>query len=371
MLSELRIAWAALVIGGCGSTDAVPMADLAERWSASECIQTAGQPEPNIVVKEDATPACLLAIQASGVVLAIDQVDPVPPIVELGNGSFVAPTTGRDEFGLWSSTGQFLKTVGRRGPGPGEVQVVTAVYTGRSRDTIYVADAPEQMEVFTAHGTWIRGAAVPDISQYERVVFLDSGDLLLTGRGEATYTIVSGSNGEILRSFGDADLSVQGGAMTHRQLAYAGGDSFWSITSNTYSMELWGVDGRKRATIRREVSWFPAEADRDNALKQPYVATFALDEAGVLWVATAVPAVAGPLPPLGERVAGNAAAELDLHVEGFDARTGRLLVSERLDDPYDFVPPPLLRGNRGVRIRPDADGVVTARVVKYKLVTPE
>jgi len=370
-MTRNRCAILLIIATGC-STSSSAEDPLGSRWELDACTWDSSMPLPaEVIIKGNVDTPCLLAIRPTTVTLATSIADPILPVRQFSDGRFVAPTSGGDAVGIWSADGKQVTIFGRRGSGPGEVRNVTSVYVDDD-DSLFVADSPLEIEVYDSRGEWVRGLSGIGIQHYESAVVLDSGDLLLSlphHVANGSFAVVDRLTGKSKAEIGIAPMHSENVRQEERALAYNGGGVFWAATTAGYRLELWGLDGTKRSTIVRDVSWFPeptqAQVAGDDV--RPYVATFALDEKSILWVAILVHVKEASLPSAGSPIDPKRA--YDLHVEAFDTKSGKLLYSELFDDPYAFMPPPLFRNGKGMRIRPDDDGILHVNVVQYKLVS--
>jgi hypothetical protein len=165
------------------------------------------------------------------------------------------------------------------------------------------------------------------------------------------------------------------------RLTGVGPDAFWWLMSTEYHMELWGVDGKRRLTIERKAPWWvdpvggkvapdQAQAFGRVAAKHPMSSLndLRVDDQEHLWVIARVPR--RELPP--SDTARNSAEgplnhpydRYDTMLEIFDARTGKLLVSERISGYLSH----LLGKGHVAKLVDDEDGRPIVEIWKADLV---
>lgn len=213
-------------------------------------------------------------------------------------GNFYVTQSYGTAIKVFDQSGNFVKTIGRKGGGPGEFRGVAKVHITRG-DSIHVYDAnlsrhsifgPDfklvrsvQWEISPG---FIQGVTLPD---GRALVNLDirTPDLI----GLPLHLIAA--NGRVLRSFGSATGAFRPDIpeVSSRAIAPAGPDEVWVAHRQRYLLEL--IDVNTGATIRsieRKVSWFPpGEVSRkrsENAVQKPTprIGQIHVDSAGRIWV---------------------------------------------------------------------------------------
>lgn len=275
---------------------------------------------------------------------------------------------------LYDGTGRFLARVGSKGEGPGEVRA--PVLAALTADTAWILDglnarvtafavAPEvrvvrswrtpgMARVLAATRT-VDGAIVANIFGSTRS---DFGIPLMRLTPDGTRQPM----GEIRTALTRAQAR-----WLMRAIAPSRRGGVWAAHYDQYHIERFDSAGQVATALRREVPWFP-QGDGTVPIPTPDAppkpTTFAIleDEAGLLWVMTAVadPRYREGLRPR-QRVhssdqAAWAMADYDRYfdtmVDVIDPDTGRLVVSQRVDQSLMFALHPVRRGMLagGIRI---------------------
>ncbi|MFN8571255.1 MAG: 6-bladed beta-propeller [Gemmatimonadaceae bacterium] len=80
-------------------------------------------------------------------------------VARLSDGRVVIANGGSTELRVFSPTGAFIRSIGRKGLGPGEFDGIILMY--RSADTLVVHDRQGRLQIYTADGTLVRSYARP------------------------------------------------------------------------------------------------------------------------------------------------------------------------------------------------------------------
>ena len=80
-------------------------------------------------------------------------------VARLSDGRVVIADGGSTELRVFSPTGAFIKSIGRKGQGPGEFDGIQLML--RSADTLVVHDRQSRLQVYTADGKLLRSYARP------------------------------------------------------------------------------------------------------------------------------------------------------------------------------------------------------------------
>ncbi|HEX6939220.1 MAG TPA: 6-bladed beta-propeller [Longimicrobiales bacterium] len=248
---------------------------------------------------------------------------------------------------VYEPNGDFLGTIGRRGDGPGEYRHVVSVHIGDG-DTLHIFD--RMAHRYTVLGpdwnvvrTRLFPGAVMEATSTSKGEIVVSAQIRTPDRIGLPLHRFAGA-GDSLISFGSENPVVRPDMryLETRRIAPSRDGGVWSAHEAQYHIERWGLDGKKKAGLYREVDWFPPYPKRlplspDNE-PYPMLSDIHEDRAGRLWVAVWVPDTnwkAG----LGEKVNGpegpyyrivDHSRLLDTMFEVIDPRTGRLVMSQRL-----------------------------------------
>lgn len=288
-----------------------------------------------------------------------------PGIIEGEAGTASVDSRGwyyvSQEFGqqikVFSPTGEYQRTIGRHGGGPGEFQAVNLVHAGAD-DSLHVVDLlGMRWSVFSPDHEYTRSVQL-SIPVYMQLQLLPDGRGLFSApvRGEfARYPLhLLEPNGEHVRSFGAAPdaPAPTGGDAAWRRIAPAGLTSVWAAHMDRYRIELWDAadEGEQpRRVVERTVDWFPPGLQEEVSMEAPPTPRLQgvrQDSSGRLLVliSTADPRWREAIEP------GTVHANVtdrsryrDSRIELIDPETGELLASAAHDIPfYKFIADDLL-----------------------------
>lgn len=208
-----------------------------------------------------------------------------------------------EQIEVFSASGRHLRTVGRKGEGPGEYQFVRFIAVG-AEDSVYVGDLSLiRLSVLSPTFDYVRSVRLGapsaiDLDLMSGGRLVASQDLGVRGRTGLPLRLV-GADGEVLTAFGGVDTATEragGGDLRRKSVAAVPGqEAVWSVARVEYRLELWGVDGHARRVLVRNVPWFEPgrdygfDFDEPGAAPRPGVVTLGLDSLGRLWVPVHVP----------------------------------------------------------------------------------
>ena len=202
------------------------------------------------------------------------------------------------EIKFFSSDGEWIRTIGRKGSGPGEYQIASFVRVLpedslgvhdflQNRFTVY---SPE-LEVCRTITTEIRA---------KRFELLGDGRIVFASNVSTRESIglplhLINASGKLERSFG-ADLPIRNvsASFSHfRSISPTGRSTVWSAPLTRYVLEEWTLDGDRMRYLERNVPWFEPY-DRYSVFNQDHPPTPGIidiheDERGLLWVAILLP----------------------------------------------------------------------------------
>ena len=276
----------------------------------------------------------------------------------------------------YDSVGTFVKPISRRGEGPGEFRVVSAMAIGPG-DSLHVFGG--RYAVFSPSGAFVR-TSTPFSTHYQvhSAVVLESGATIAqfvipsADRAGKLFHMI-GTPGDALRSFGESPdrLYVESFASARRRIAPASPTSFWAAELSRYRIERWESGGRLVQVFERRAECFPPWdpalplANPTVARRPPMVRTLAVDRVGRLWVSTTV-ADKNWTPQQGSRLGPNwTARAFDTIVEVIDPRLGRVVHAERFPNAFDA----LLGAGLISELIEDSAGMFSLLIWQLELVT--
>jgi hypothetical protein len=226
-------------------------------------------------------------------------VGPFFHLVQDGQGRFlIAHDDVADEVGVYDSSGSFLRTLGRRGQGPGEWSRIH--HLDAKGRFVYVADPGNGRETVLDQGLAAVRAIPLRGSPRDVLVVSDSlrvFNTLLNTSDLAGYPLhVVDLQGRLTASFGDGGGVVRRDREVDawRRLAAASDGGFWASHTSRYLIERWTIAGERTLTVERAAAWFPDGSGKPawegaDVPPRPLVAGVWEDAEGLLWVAVAVP----------------------------------------------------------------------------------
>jgi len=287
----------------------------------------------------------------------------VGPIFNLARDTrgrwLVNSSVTRGEVGVYGANGDYLRTVGRFGQGPGEFRALRQIIP--FGDSISMFDLGNTREtVFDEVFQVIRTNPLP--YSFFSVLFLDDSTRVFNFSSHTPEKVghplhIVDVNGEISRSFGyeggvyRRDFAIS----TWRVLNKSGQGAFWAGRFNEYVIEKWTQRGEKVVQIERLPSWFkPYQTEEPLSLSKapnPFMMGVWEDPEGLLWTAVIVPDPkwrdALSRSPGGELRVGSHHGFLDTIVEVMDPTSGNLIASQRFDLFFEhFTPEGLLTSYR-------------------------
>jgi hypothetical protein len=281
---------------------------------------------------------------------------------------------------VFAADGKLIKLLGRSGTGPGEFQfTMNAVLMGG--DSVMLLDTRHRyivgpdlkiarsfpMESFM---TPARDASVPG---YMRIG---------AAGGDPTKMIVGffDHNNKVAKRIEVPYAMRPTPSIPIMRFSAAGKDAFWWLMSNDYHIELWGIDGKRRLVIDREASWWlkdPAKPIKPDEFIEfrvggmPSAPRSSLndlldDGRGHLWTIGRV--LKKGLSPKDTTVKEDPMRHpydrYDTQFEVFDALTGKLLITQRIDGYLSQI----LKDGYVVKLTDDAEARPVVEIWKAELV---
>lgn len=270
------------------------------------------------------------------------------------SGRFLVPGEQGTKVGVYSSTGQFLRQLGRKGDGPGEFRSIATILVGPGDSLHVIDDIARRRSVFDPSFSklarispaTLRGDAV----LYPGDRLLASGSLPTRESAGLPLHLLRG-DGTIERSFGTDAVEVAAQAnlpmLLYRSIAPSR-TGFWVANATHYTIELWSDRLTRERVLHRDVEWFPRIADdyvfHTPTVERPRTLLRSMweDPSGVLLVNIGVPAAdwrptaeaRSEQPAFNER---RMSRYVDTVLEAIDARSGTVLTTLRVRGAFTPV----------------------------------
>ena len=400
---------------------AMPSLAPAQRPATAPCRRPpAKQFAPGAVVAINGvvTPPCQLVVQATGVVLRADPEGKISNILRSvardSRGRYYT-TAGFGEVTVWSPDGKVLQTFGRLGSGPGEFQRGFLAMSVDPADNLYVRDNGLRWQVFSPDYKHLRETRANGMgNRLEASIWIAPFTLLtselpygLVGHDFAIYDFSgkpasgvanfirggagTGSTPPFVRGFGARSPTAR--PHSSRQISAPVDGAFWAgpldESGAGYMLELVGLDGTVRRTIRRTVPWFKPGSDappplpkeevpEDRAELAPLptaIISVRDDGHGLLYVMTRVTSARWG-PAIGKEKDRDVQEAmiykaLDVYLEVIDANAGVVLASSgpipANQALLTVVQGWFNTGWSGYRISQDADGLPSVTMLEMSL----
>lgn len=306
-----------LVASGSGTAQVVR--SVGERASCSGCIASLS---PVMSLGDPSDPAGFA---------------PLLQVARNTRGMFVvsSPTFAGELF-VYDHHGHFLRSLGRRGEGPGEftgVQLLAfdqqdslhAVTQGGNRYTVLPPDLHS-----TARSTLLAARVMEFRLVRDRGLFA----LAPTIGPEGGFALqLLSRDGKSIHAFDALNAGAKGQAALGRHLAVAPDGSMWSVEVARYRIRGWSEWGRAVLALEGRRDWMPQTfPERLNpAVQRPLaqIGGLATDEAGRLWLFFVVADARWHPSPRGNRLHPNQL--FDTIIEVIDLGSGKLFTTGRTD----------------------------------------
>jgi hypothetical protein len=274
----------------------------------------------------------------------------IGPIVTVARvaplGYFVSYDANDAEILVFDSLGTFVRTVGRRGSGPGEYQFIRwlrsdgsnlYVFDGRLlRQTVLTAD------LHVARTTPLPGHLLGDAEPLgDSLTAVNSFVGTVAAAGLLVH--VFGATGSVVKSIAEDSAGYRADMSRNawRPLARARDGEIWIARRGWYRIEKWNVEsGRNTLILVNDVPWFPPHVvpSQTSALTKPtpLIEDIYEDQSGRLWILITVAdpnwrRAAGPTRE-GVVTVADRNKFFDSVVEIIDPSTGTLLASRRVPE---------------------------------------
>lgn len=292
---------------------------------------------------------------------------------KLSTGEYIlSGVAGGGFLSVYDATGKPVRTIGRKGAGPGEFRSPLRVAVG-SGDSLYVLDdANSRIQVVAASGAYAR--VFPTRDRYRSFTLLPDDRLLLfrlpKSRSDRLFHGFDREGREVM-AFGTPLQPDSALDLENWFVARAPGGRFWTASIWSYELRRWsGPDSLDLAVIRK-AGWFPSPSvfseDAYVRVPPPPLLLHAWeDDNGRLWTYAAV-ADPGWRPGMGMRVTPSWQEKVfDTIIEVIDLGSGRLLASHR----YPSRLAPLCGSPLMYTVVEQPDGDLRVRVLEPRLIEP-
>jgi hypothetical protein len=214
------------------------------------------------------------------------------------HGHFYLLSGGGVQVKVFDPEGAYLRSIGKRGDGPGEFQLVRRLFVD-ANDHLYAPDRIHgRITVLTPLGNVVRTITVgPPWLGFN--IYPLRGDSLLVGGHSLSPELVGlpahiiSPEGALVRSFGERTYPVEATTdefLLHRAIALSEDHTFWVAGWDRYHIELWRTDGQRLRHLVREPAWFsqPAALTDGRVPPRPALLSIFQDADGFLWTSSTV-----------------------------------------------------------------------------------
>jgi hypothetical protein len=231
--------------------------------------------------------------------------DPASPrllpvtLARLHDGGYATAAISGDEILLYDRAGQFTRSIGRNGRGPGEFQFIWTLYAPVGSGDLIVFDYALGRATVLDPGTdSAKKLLTGPVPRATDLVRMDDGTLVVAAdvrtRDAAGLPLhVLDARGRIRKSFGAIDLHVndERPSLTKRHISRdESSGSLWAIRPDRYVLERWDTTGRRMSVRQRDVDWFPPrdfEQSEPDRPPQPYIIDIEIESE--IWILIRVP----------------------------------------------------------------------------------
>lgn len=245
--------------------------------------------------------------------------------------------------------GEFLRRIGRRGEGPGELQHASSLamrpdgafsVLDRQRGVILTFDADGTLRGEVRSRGWLPVGM--ETLHVEGSLAVHHADIRTPDLVGYPLHMVDLDTGELKESFGSMSGEYPVGSSLDHVIARGPGRAVWMAERYEYYIELWDTDQLLRS-LRRDAEWFPVTTLSEighgwEEEPSPFTPAIAADDS-LLWVLVLT---ADEQWEEGGKTR-NDEQFFDTIIEVIDWKGGRVVASQRLDeDFFHWVQPGLL-----------------------------
>lgn len=268
--------------------------------------------------------------------------------IRSNRGEYVVKSNYPTSLALFDRSGKFIRTIGRKGSGPGEFQGIGAIAFGEG-DSLHVFDqVAHRYSVLDPAYRFVRSGTLPLGPELASLV-LPTGDYVFglplrtpAQIGQPLHRV--DRMGKLTASFGSQSATYRPDIpyFDRRAIAPAKDGLVWSAYRTQYVLERWNpVTGKRVAEMRRDVAWFPSRMSpprqlgeaADSDAPEPFLMAVRESADGILWVLIAVPdkdwkrAIAARRNGQGHTQVQDEQRYYDTVLEALNPQTGQFLAS--------------------------------------------
>ena len=254
----------------------------------------------------------------------------------LRSGEWVlSGVAGGGLLNIYGETGKLIRTIGRKGAGPGEFRSPLRHVVGSDDSLFVIDDGNARIQLMTAAGDFVR--VFPTRDRFRGFALLPDDQLVLfrvpSKRTDHLFHQFD-RNGQLVRSFGtpiqpDSSLDLE-----NWFVVAAPQGRFWTASIWSYELRRWRAPDTLDLEVSREVDWFRSPSVYPAGVyvtvpPPPLLLHAWEDSSGRLWTYTAVADLNWapgmkivPSPEWQEKT-------FDTVIEVIDLSTGKLLASMR------------------------------------------
>lgn len=254
----------------------------------------------------------------------------------LHSGEYVfSGVVGGGFLNIYGTDGKLIRTIGRKGGGPGEFRSPIRHVVGSGDSLFVVDDGSRRIQVMTSAGAFVR--VFPTRDRFRGFALLPNDQLLLfrvpSNRKDNLFHQFD-RDGQPVRSFGNAVQPDSALDLENWFVVAAPHGRFWTGSIWSYELRRWRAPDTLDIEVSREVDWFRSPSVFPEGVyvtvpPPPMLLHAWEDSNGKLWTYTAV---ADPKWAPGLKVAPSPewqAKTFDTVIEVIDLATGQLLASTR------------------------------------------
>lgn len=234
----------------------------------------------------------------------------IPEVVRTARGEYLVGPVNRDQqLALYSPSGQFVRTIGRAGRGPGEFHSIARVARGAGDSVLVYDAATRRLSILSPSLQFVRSVSLADHRQLKQGSgFFVGVDPVGTSGSIAGLHLYESSRGLLRRHIPLASPTLRGDSAPRvAAVAVAARDEIWAYRLRDSLLVLSDTMGTRRRQIRVAPSWhrFPVERVRrspgtpqrgelpavSGTPTRPWsgVGAMDVDSAGLVWLLGAVP----------------------------------------------------------------------------------